>query len=328
MLNVLTVWSVDGLESLPSRRVRLWVAKSLLVLLLLHPSFHRNMAIVFHCRYASAGISHCGVTIVLLYQVGFPLNLSSTSLFFASSNTQQSWRQRGHHHHRRRRRRHHPVGGSAHNRGDLPYDLVQLAQTASRNTERIQSDVLTPFPTRILNSKDASLDRPKVQLMPSAMLHTLTPTVRILITSIVAVQRPSPTSLQQLTCPLQTPHPRTPKKLTPSGSLKADRAAERATTFIRLPVAISSTMSEQESNTMAQDSQRPFVSQTLAETVTETVFLETSAMNAENRTPGQTKMVPHITPGLRLSGPSRRQALRNNPRWLPGLRQMLPKILR
>jgi hypothetical protein len=46
MLNMLTVWSGDKSKLLPSRR--LWMAKSLLVLVLLHPSFHRNMAIVFH----------------------------------------------------------------------------------------------------------------------------------------------------------------------------------------------------------------------------------------------------------------------------------------
>jgi hypothetical protein len=47
-LNILTVWPVDDHESSPPRRVRLCLAKSLLVLLNLHPSFHRKMAIVFH----------------------------------------------------------------------------------------------------------------------------------------------------------------------------------------------------------------------------------------------------------------------------------------
>jgi hypothetical protein len=145
--------------------------------------------------------------------------------------------------------------------------------------------------------------------------------------SSVPVQKPPSTSTQQLTCPLQTPHPRTLKNSMPNGSLKAGRAVERAIAFIRLLVAISSTTGEQKIHPVAQDSQGPFVSQTLAEIVTETVFLATSATNAENRTPGQTKMVPHITPGLRLSGPSRRQALRNNPRWLPGLCQILRKSL-
>jgi primosomal replication protein N len=150
--------------------------------------------------------------------------------------------------------------------------------------------------------------------MPSAMLHTLTPTVRIPITSIVAAQSPPPTSIQQLTCPPQTPHPRTLKQSTPSGSPKAGRAVERATAFIRLPVAISGTESEQKSHSLAQGSQRPFVSQTLAEIVTKTVFLVTSATNAENRTLGQTEMLPRITPRSRLFGPSRRQVPQNIPR--------------